>query len=775
MKKTFIKTLCLICCLSLMLSVLSACGNSVAEKDKKEYLEGETSNLATGEGIAENDRFRIDWDAEVGNVKIVDKQTEYVYSQIPLDYLEANRATMTIAKRNYVTPKPDENGNVEEPVFESETTVPELYSPIFIRFIPGGGNSKKETIYSNIGVTLQGRIASEKIDNGIRVTYYYDKYRIAVPVDYTISAEGFKMSVVPSEIYECGDYRIVEVGFSPMVCSLKNSEEGYVVVPSGSGGIMYTDSRGDGTPRTFSGEVYGFDPTIEVYQKLSNTEDIRLPVFGIVDGDRAVCGIIESGAEKCIINAQVGNASLGNSSAYVVCKVRGVNENIAVLELGRIRIYQYASDLIVSKEPITVGYHVLGADSASYTGIANYYSNWLVKNKGMSQSAESKLLYTQVVGGFLNNELMLGIPYKEIQTLTTYGEATDIAKKLSEASGGNMVLNMVGFGSCGISHGEIGGDFSLTEGSGDDDDLNGFISATKELGIDTYFNFDVVRFLDSSSGFGDTAVNANSAAAKQYKYNLSTKIRETDEYHYLLQRGELDGAAGKALGVVNGYGIPGIAFDTLGSVAYSDYYSDAYHNKEGMGAQVSKILKNVKDNNKKLLTNTANDYAAVMSTVILDVPTNSNMDISIDKDIPFYQTVFKGYVDFANDSINTAANYRTQFLHAMETGSGLSFALTARYSVDTVLMGHNFFYATVFEDNIELINSMLEESKEYLNAVKSAKIVGHEYVTATLTKTVFDNGVSVYVNYSENEATVENVKVPANNFVALGEGGAVIG
>ena len=265
------------------------------------------------------------------------------------------------------------------------------------------------------------------------------------------------------------------------------------------------------------------------------------------------------------------------------------------------------------------------------------------------------------------------------------------------------------------------------------------------------------------------------AAAKQYKYNLSTKIRETDDYHYLLQRGELDGAAGKALGVVNGYGIPGIAFDTLGSVAYSDYYSEAYHNKEGMGAQVSKILKNVKDNNKKLLTNTANDYAAVMSTVILDVPTNSNMDISIDKDIPFYQTVFKGYVDFANDSINTAANYRTQFLHAMETGSGLSFALTARYSVDTVLMGHNFFYATVFEDNIELINSMIEESKEYLNAVKSAKIVGHEYVTATLTKTVFDNGVSVYVNYSENEATVENVKVPANNFVALGEGGAVIG
>ncbi len=775
MKKSIIKTISLICCLCLMLSVLSACGESKAEKDKKVYLEGYATNVESGEGIAENDKFRLDWDSEIANVTITDKQTGYVYSQMPLDFAKENRDAIKMTVRSYSAPELDENGEEIEQTYEAETILPDLYSPIFIRFIPGGGNAKKETIYANVGVFLQGRVGSEKIENGIRITYYYDKYRIAVPVDYTISDEGFKMSVVPTEIFECGNFRIVEVGLSPMMASLSNDAENYVVVPSGSGGVMYTDNRGDGTPRTFTGEIYGDDPAIELYQKLSNTEDIRLPVFGTVEGDRAVCGIVESGAEKCIINAQVGNASLDRSSAYVVCKVRGVNQSIAVLELGRIRFYQYASDFIVSDEPITVAYHVLGKDDASYTGIANYYSNWLVKNKGMSTSAEGSLLYTQLVGGFLNNELMLGLPYQEVQNLTTYDEATAIAEKLNTAADGSLVLNMVGFGNSGISYGEVGGGFTLTETSGGKDSLKSFIAKAKALEIDTYFNFDIVRFTETGSGLGNTAVTANSAAAKQYKYNLSTKIRDLDSYHFLLQRGELGSAANKALGVVKGYGIDGIAFDTLGSVAYSDYYSDDYHNKEGMGAQVSEIISGIKEGGKNILTNTANDYAAVVSTVILDVPTNSNMDITIDKDIPFYQIVFKGYVDFANDSINTAANYRTQFLHAMETGSGLSFALTARYSADTVLMGQSIFYATVFDDNIGLIESMLAESKAYLNAVKSAKIVDHEYVSATLTKTVFDNGVTTYVNFGDNEVTVGKVKVPANGFVALGEGGTVIG
>ncbi len=766
MKNNFIKALSFICCLCLMLSVLSACGSSTeGEKIEREYLDGAATTIPSGT-VAENSKFRLDWDSEIANVTITDKATGYVYSQVPLDYINANREALKIVNNVY-----DPEATLPEaPLLET----PSLYSPVNITVVQVLNNSTS-TLYAGLEVFKRGRVGSELIDGGIRITYYFDVLEISVPVDYTITENGFNVSLVPNEITEGqNDQVTLSVGISPMLCSVKNDRNNYIVVPSGSGGLMYTDSRGDGTPRTFSGEVYGDDPSVEVYEKLANKEEIRLPVFGAVEGNRAVCGIIESGAEKCVINAQVGDASIGNSSAYITCYVRGYNLPVSIILAGRIRIRTHLKNNIVSSQPITVAYHVLPAEQASYTGIANYYSDWLVENKGMSESAESKLLYTQILGGFQTSELFLGIPYKDTKSLTTYKEATAIAEKLNELTGSSLVVDMVGFGSTGVTYGEVGGGFTLTEASGGKKSLKNFIKKCEELGIDTYFNFDVVRFKSASSGVGDTAVTANNAAAKQYVYNRSTKLRETSNYHYLLQRAELEKAANKALNVVNKYNIGGIAFDSLGSIAYSDYHKTEHFSKENMSGQIAGILGTVKEE-KKILTNQANDYAAVLSDVVLDVPTSSNMDVSIDRDIPFYQIVFKGYVDIANDSINTALNHRTQFLKAMETGTGLSFMLANDYSADTVLNGHTVFYATVYEDNVDLIDSLLKESKAYLNAVKSAKITAHSNVTATATKTVFDNGVSVYVNYSDNDITVENVKVPANDFVAIEKGGAVIG
>jgi hypothetical protein len=349
-----------------------------------------------------------------------------------------------------------------------------------------------------------------------------------------------------------------------------------------------------------------------------------------------------------------------------------------------------------------------------------------------------------------------------------------MAKKLAELSNGSLVVDMVGFGSTGVSYGSVGGGFTLTEASGGEKSLKNFIKACEELGIATYFNFDVVRFKSASSGVGETAVTANNAAAKQYVYNTSTKLREMSKYHYLLQRGQLEKATNKAMKVVNKYNIGGIALDSLGSIAYSDYYRTEHFNKENMSGQVSAILGGISEKDKNILTNQANDYAAVLSDVILDVPTTSNMNVSIDKDIPFYQIVFKGYVDIANECINTAQNSRTQFLKAMETGTGLSFYLSNDYSSDTVLNDLTVFYASVYEDNIDSIEKMVGEAKAYLTAVKSAKIVAHSNPTATSAKTVFDNGVSVFVNYSDNDVVVEGVKILANDFVAV-KGGTVIG
>ena len=763
--KNFIKAISFICVLCIMLTAMAGCGEE-KKVAKRPYIVGATSNI-TAEDKVENERFSMSFDPETANIMVTDKQTGDIYSQIPYEYYTANRENLLIAQNNYMP-------GVEVPAAPAELTTIPMHSPIYISALADTTNVAT-TYYANVEVFIRGRVASQKIENGIRVIYFFDALQIYVPVDYTIDEDSFNVQVVPTDIVECDDeFDILTVSLSPMFCSAKNGDGSYLVIPSGSGAIMNTDVRGSGAPRVYTAEVYGHDPMVEIYEKLENTEEIKLPVFGVVEGDRAVCAIIESGAEKCELYAQAGDPLTGYSSVGVTAHVRGYNEPISIILAGRIRIRTHIKAHLTSKEPIKVCYQPLSASEASYTGIANRYSKYLVEKKGMSDSAEATLLHAQLLGSFRSGELFLGIPYKKTRSLTTYAQATDIVESLAKFSGGNLSVDMIGFGSTGVEISELAGGFGVTGVNGNKKALKSFVAAAKKAGADTYFDFDVVRFTEGTGGLSDTAVTANNAPGKQYVYDRSVKTRVMDDYHYLLQRQLLPDAASKAISAADKIGSGGISLGTLGYLAYSDYVSEEYYNKEGMAADVTEILESAGKNNK-VLVNQANDYAAVKSDLIVDVPTKSDMSFAFDREIPFYQTVFKGYVYFANDCINLAENGNTQFLKSIECGTGLSFALTGEYSVDTILAGETLFYNTLAEDNMPRIETMVNSAKTYLDAVKSAKITAHSYVAADVVKTTFDNGVYVYVNYGKTDASVEGVNVAAGGFNAFTKEGTVIG
>ena len=82
--KNFIKAICLICCLSLVLTVCAACGGNKnqTEIQKVPYLIGTTSNIALSDSV-ENDAWKLEFDPETANVMVTDKKTGDIYSQIP--------------------------------------------------------------------------------------------------------------------------------------------------------------------------------------------------------------------------------------------------------------------------------------------------------------------------------------------------------------------------------------------------------------------------------------------------------------------------------------------------------------------------------------------------------------------------------------------------------------------------------------------------------------------------------------------------------------------
>ena len=58
---------------------------------------------------------------------------------------------------------------------------------------------------------------------------------------------------------------------------------------------------------------------------------------------------------------------------------------------------------------------------------------------------------------------------------------------------------------------------------------------------------------------------------------------------------------------------------------------------------------------------------------------------------------------------------------------------------------------------------------DYCELVKNAKITQHSIVDDNVRKTVFDNGVAVYVNYGDTGAAVNGISVAPQSFEVVQE------
>ena len=57
----------------------------------------------------------------------------------------------------------------------------------------------------------------------------------------------------------------------------------------------------------------------------------------------------------------------------------------------------------------------------------------------------------------------------------------------------------------------------------------------------------------------------------------------------------------------------------------------------------------------------------------------------------------------------------------------------------------------IYKENTQFIKSSLENYGEIYKAINGSKIESYELLENNVTKTVFENGVTVYANHSSNE------------------------
>lgn len=730
-------------CLLLTVYLLTACGKPAPGANFTDSYDTDAPTVMVPAGrLAENDAYTLEWDPERVCVRLHSKTSGGVWSTIPYSYYQSGES----------------RGRAR--VMMESPVILEYFTP---------STQTTNVLYAYTEVIQNGRVSSTTIEDGIEVMYWFDTVKIGVPVTYTLTDQGLLVSLEPSDIVEGdSDSLAYRISLSPYLAAAENSESGnYLIIPSGSGALMYTDERGDGG-RTFSGEVYGSDPAVEKPQKLHNDTPIRLPVFGAVDGSQAICGIIESGEGQADIQANAGDDRVGYSSVYATFRVRGYNRMyIEYSGRGTMEMLKL-TDNIIHNGPLSVGYYPLPTEVANYTGLAQLYTDYLRARYGMSSKEPEALLNLTMLGGYQEKDFFLGIPYDRTVPLTTYQSAETMLRELSSLTNGRIAVNLSGFGSTGMDVGKIGGGFLNSSPAGTDKQRQKLMDYCQEKGIDAFVDYDLVRFRNSGNGFsplGDSAKNVNQATAYQYTYSLSLRnINEQVPRYGLLSRLKLTTAGQTLLKKTDRLDIDRLSLSTLGSLAYSDYQENGFALKNRMAADVAAILRTFKDNGRIVSVSEANAYAAASADRIADAPTLSNMESALDATIPLYQMIFKGYLPVSNTAINLAAQPRQQFLKAMESGTGLSFSLYSENTADLPFSHHTALYASWYPDVVDMIRSMLEESEDYLAVVSGDTITNHRLLAPGLTSTTFSGGITVYVNFSKSAQETPAGVVPAQDF-----------
>ena len=738
------KYLSSVCAVALTAALICGCGGSGVSQKRPSYDKEKLSTDISDELIAQNENYRLEINRTSLGVSLTDLKTGKVYGTNPV---------------NSGGEQFDEFGM---PIKRH----PQIESVLFIEYLDVQKNTTSKLISYNAAVQ-NGRTVLENTDNGVKVEYYFDDAEIMIPITYTLRENGLSVTLDPKGIEE-GSNMLISVSVAPFFCSVENTEKnGYLLYPSGSGALIYpkeVSQPGD----SYSAEVYGEDASKEKWDKTSTEKSIRLPVYGAKSGDTAAFAIIEKGADSCLLETTVGSTSVGYSAVYATYQLRGYTANIKELYNNR-----YYKGLVYSDNmtdaPLEIGFYPLAGENADYSGMAGLYRSYIEKTEGKAENAKAATLNITAVGGTMISKSFLGVPYTTLLATTTLKDAAAMVKELEEGGAKVSALALSGFGKTGIDSVKPAGGFGIAGKLGSSKDFTSLKKTCENSDTDLFFDFDAVTFSKSGGGLSsyfDSAVRANRKRAKVYDYNIALLGRETDSAYSLTARDKLTYITNKIIKKAGN--LPGIGLSSLSNTAYSDYTdksSGLYYAKSGMTEQVSEIIENVKKSGKKFMSSEANAYAAVKSDVIFNSPARSNAALIFDDDIPFYQMVLRGRTALSSESLNLATDREEELLKAVEGGMGLTYTLTAKYDTKLIDSGVPVFYNSLYSDLKDGIISDSKTLSELYGKIGNSAIKSHKIHDSGLRETVYENGVTVFVNYSSGELNSPAGSVRAHGFL----------
>ncbi|HHT39269.1 MAG TPA: hypothetical protein GX001_02185 [Acholeplasmataceae bacterium] len=570
-------------------------------------------------------------------------------------------------------------------------------------------------------------------------------------IAYELNEDGFSIKLKNESIFEEEDFPIAYIDILPYFGAGKMGDNGYTVIPDGSG-VLIDHNNNKYDTLNYEKRIYGSDLAIGSAESIKpeTQEIINLPMYGYNLNGESYLNIIEEGEFMTSVRAGFKTEKSGGELKQKIpfihyryyLRERDAFEFTSLTTTHPVTTYTRE----YNKEDFKAKYLFL--EKPSYYDMAHAYQQYIVTKYQLEKITIEPNLHLTLLGGYQETKYVLGYAKEVVKPLTKSEDIIKIVNEYQEKGLDNLAISYQGFSNGGLNS-TIMNRISYDKSIARERDLKRTINKLNEQNINIYLEFITQQaYTNKRIKKSEYLLNIFQEKVKRYPYNEATSLSDKNEVERYILNKE---ATNKIIDFASKYNKKlnnnTLALTDFGQRLATDFTINKVTFRNDYANSIIDKLKEYDD--QEILLRNPNLYALLWGDVILDLPTVGTLHKIVDYSIPFLQLVFNGYKTYAGASINTSSNrsLNWHFLKAMETGSLIQYTLSYLPTYDlaeTIYSKYNSVYYKNWLDNSVDFQKRLEELQIY-----QAIIVNHETLNkqGSIVKVTYSNGIAITINY----------------------------
>jgi len=604
-----------------------------------------------------------------------------------------------------------------------------------------------------------GGYSYESIEKGYAATYCFPNHNISIKMEVRLTSKGFEVTVPLSSLQDSEDMLVCNLDILPYMLCGGTDDEGYLFVPDGTGAII-NFNNGKSSGSIYQEKVYGNNLT---YAEEWRKARILLPVFGIKKNNSGIFAVIVQGAESAEICAAVFGQKSSYNNVYSSFTFRS-SHTYATGAYNQTSFDVYERKSPSRQSAYSIDYTFLDEGKNEYSDMAQIYRQRLI-DQYMAASDIQYSVVLDVLGAVRKVKPFLGIPVMQSEAISKVKSLEALLNTFSEKGISGIALRYSS-ATKSVLEGKLSKRLEIASSLGSMKDFIEVARLYAEKGNKVFIEYDPVMYVKKLF-FPSTKLATKDMLGQIVKLQKNNAIGKKDDSYtprILLKPTKLVWYTQQLL-----KSIKSDEFGYSPRVITQNVYIDYDELSKGAEQTVECFTESLKllCDSGGVMSSRSSNYALPFSELVVDLPYNSSRFDLLDSSVPFYEIAVSGVVPYSYTSINMSADCRLSFLKCIETGAVPKYSLVVG---DMSLLAESLgtdWYAGDSKVWVPYIIEQLKEYKDYRGKIENGHIVAHSLVTPYLSKTVFENGVTVLVNFGADPVQYKNIAIDAESYVLL--------